>query len=365
MINFIKLCRFKSHESSELTFAPGLTCIVGTSAHGKTNVLRAFRWVFEGRPLGDRIRKEKDGTEVIIGMNGHEIRKTRIKGENVYYLDGEKFEAFGKEIPEEIRDLINFGELNVQRQFSPHFLVLDAPGKVAEWLNKVTGLGEVEGWIDGLSSRIRKSKGKSDLLQEAIEELKAKLANPEFSCLEQYGILLNKYEKHEEERKELAEGTIRLDGILASCNDVRIKLEPLERIDLQRDKFEDIRRKFEKAKDKWVKSGSDKLQLGYLLCSLKDIKTEMEFIDVEDMGMAVDKAVELGGRCERLDNDIDGLGDILDGLEDCRKGIDKENASMKLHKRELEKLYGEVRSCPVCESPLDDRKRRLVVERMM
>ena len=55
LLRSLQLGDFRSYESAELEFGPGLTAIVGENGQGKTNLLEAIGWIaglgsFRGAP---------------------------------------------------------------------------------------------------------------------------------------------------------------------------------------------------------------------------------------------------------------------------------------------------------------------------
>ena len=54
-VTHLSLTDFRSYRSAELSFAPGLTAVVGANGEGKTNLLEAIGWLatlssFRGAP---------------------------------------------------------------------------------------------------------------------------------------------------------------------------------------------------------------------------------------------------------------------------------------------------------------------------
>jgi DNA replication and repair protein RecF len=67
------LTDFRSYHSAELTFAPGLTAVVGANGQGKTNLLEAIGWLatlssFRGAPPDALIRD--DATQAVVRAEG-------------------------------------------------------------------------------------------------------------------------------------------------------------------------------------------------------------------------------------------------------------------------------------------------------
>jgi len=88
------LTDFRSYPSVELSFAPGLTAIVGRNAQGKTNLLEAIAYLallrsFRGAPIETLVRDgcaqaivraevERDGRQLLIEAEINRVGRNRV-----------------------------------------------------------------------------------------------------------------------------------------------------------------------------------------------------------------------------------------------------------------------------------------------
>lgn len=162
MIKSLDIQNFQSHKDTHLEFHSGVNIIVGSSDSGKTAILRALKWLAQNRPGGEEFRSHWGGdTKITLFTDDAHIVRIKDK-ENKYILGDSHFTAFGTEVPQEIKQLLNLNEINLQQQLDQPFLLTDTPGEVAQHFNKVahlekidTGLKRVQSWIRELDQTIR------------------------------------------------------------------------------------------------------------------------------------------------------------------------------------------------------------------
>jgi chromosome segregation ATPase len=177
MLNSVTIKGYQSLKDIVIEFSPTFTVLTGVGNVGKTAVFRAIRWVTEGRPLGTPfMRDDQDFTNVLLSLSKGDskivIAKDRDSKNSCYAIttDGGEPHTFeGTSVPDEIAEILNLSDINIQDQFSPYFLILDPPGKVARYLNSITGLDEVDSIIFDISKAIRTEESKIALLENDIK----------------------------------------------------------------------------------------------------------------------------------------------------------------------------------------------------
>jgi exonuclease SbcC len=192
MFNFIEVKNFQSHKNSLLNFHPGVNAIVGTSDSGKSAIIRAVRWLWQNRPLGDSFRShwitEKDPTSVRLQVEGENTNQpiiTRHKRTTVYNIyridDAPVMEGFGTSVPEEIVGILNMDSLNLQGQHdNPAFLLSESPGEVARVLNRTVRLDVLDEAVRLLSRDVRRNRGEAERARGDVKERKAELRETEW-----------------------------------------------------------------------------------------------------------------------------------------------------------------------------------------
>lgn len=187
MIEKIEIHNFQSHKATVLELDARVNTLQGNSDCGKSAVLRALQWLIFN-PAGDYFisdwaRKGKTQTapcEVIVYANGHKIVRRRDKDFNGYYLDDEMFEATRNTVPKKISDILNLGEVNVQRQLDPPFLLSMSAGEVSRYINNLVNLTRIDTWTSAANSRERKLRQDADAAFERVEKARGKVESYSF-----------------------------------------------------------------------------------------------------------------------------------------------------------------------------------------
>lgn len=187
MIEKIEIHNFQSHKATVLELDAKVNTLQGNSDCGKSAVLRALQWLIFN-PAGDYFisdwaRKGKTQTapcEVIVYANGHKIVRRRDKDFNGYYLDDEMFEATRNTVPKKISDILNLGEVNVQRQLDPPFLLSMSAGEVSRYINNLVNLTRIDTWTSAANSRERKLRQDADAAFERVEKARGKVESYSF-----------------------------------------------------------------------------------------------------------------------------------------------------------------------------------------
>ena len=152
---------YQAHKNTTINLTDGLNVIIGESDMGKSSILRALRKLIRDVPAGkDHINKDATSMKLsltVIDDNNHEyvIIRQVTPSKNLYYLDGQEFGGFGREIPEEIRNTLEMFliELENSEKIDLHFFDQhDEPfmvsrgsaGTRSKLLGKIAGLHTLE-----------------------------------------------------------------------------------------------------------------------------------------------------------------------------------------------------------------------------
>ncbi|MBA3671750.1 MAG: SMC family ATPase, partial [Gemmatimonadaceae bacterium] len=97
-LNSLRLCNFRQHADSFITFGGGLTGIIGANGSGKTTILEAIAWALYGQDAArgkkETIRSMRAGAgarvkvELDFELGGHRYRVERGLTQAELYLDG-------------------------------------------------------------------------------------------------------------------------------------------------------------------------------------------------------------------------------------------------------------------------------------
>jgi len=179
MIKSIDIQNFQSHSDTKLELHKGVNIIIGATDSGKSGIIRAIRWITQGKPNGSSFRSWWGG-KVTVAIDSEECKISRIKDKKDEYIiqtageDPSVFKAVGVSVPEEVNKTLNLNEINIQYQTDPHFLLSNTSGQVASYLNKIARLDQIDlsqsnirKWVREISQEIKfKRKEKKTLLLE-------------------------------------------------------------------------------------------------------------------------------------------------------------------------------------------------------
>lgn len=151
MINSVRLKDFQSHKDSTFEFIPGVNVITGVSGVGKSSIIRALNYLFTNKkPNGVEYKRRPDakGFEIEVDIDGHKIHRIKSTKANEYRIDGEVYKDIGITVPDKVFELSNIksikvgtDEFNVQlaKQFDPHFLMFLPDSAKVKFLNRLSG----------------------------------------------------------------------------------------------------------------------------------------------------------------------------------------------------------------------------------
>jgi DNA repair protein SbcC/Rad50 len=180
-IKTLHIENFQSHKASTLEFDKGVNVIVGSSDSGKTAIIRAIRWLVTNRPSGDSfISHWAEETAVTLLLeSGTSVSKVKGK-QNRYELNDIHFTAFGTDVPQEIKEALNFNETNIQQQLDRPFLLDSSPGEVATHFNKIANLEQIDLGIKTVSGVIRKLEQDVGYNKESLTKYQTELKSFKF-----------------------------------------------------------------------------------------------------------------------------------------------------------------------------------------
>lgn len=178
----LTLSNFQIHQKpTTLDIPEGETTYVeGDSDTGKSSRLRAMRWLCENKPDGGSFVtfKQPRGTNSLVRLeeDGRVIERERGKSKNLYRMDGETFEAFGRSVPEPIAKFLALSPYAFQLQGEVPFLIGASPTDAAKILSDACGLGVIDTAVQFVRSK--KAVAEADIRKSEIllESAQARLA---------------------------------------------------------------------------------------------------------------------------------------------------------------------------------------------
>ena len=152
------------------------TYLEGDSDIGKSALMRAMRWVGENKPDGGSFVtfKQPRGTTSVVTFeaDGHTVTRERGKSKNLYKLDDETFEAFGRSVPEPIAKFLNLSPYAFQCQGEVPFLIGASPTEAAKILSDACGLGVIDTAVQFVRQKktiVEADIRKSEILLESAQ----------------------------------------------------------------------------------------------------------------------------------------------------------------------------------------------------
>lgn len=216
MLEKIEIKNFQSHQATSLSLSPNVNTLQGNSDCGKSAVMRALGWLVFN-PAGDYFISDwaKRGKtiaapcEVTLSVNGHKVTRRRDKDFNGYVLDGQVFEATRNSVPPQVLSVLGLGEVNVQRQLDPPFLLSMSAGDVSRYINSLVNLTRIDKWTTAVNGRTRS-------LQQQVESGKQQVERKQDE--------VNSY-SYVEKLEELSKQVTEIEGKAASLSNKSSALE--------------------------------------------------------------------------------------------------------------------------------------------
>ena len=175
MIHQVHFKNVQKHKDLTLNFIEGLNVITGSTDSGKTSLLRGLLFALNNRGTSDKLLtwNAKEGS-VEISIDGNQITRSFGK-ENAYYLNGERFTAFRKDVPAPISSIVNMDNINIQNRRDMPFMVYATASSNAEQFSTMLDLTEIQNTVDNLKSKVKKAKEKKEVLDEKLKSVEKEL----------------------------------------------------------------------------------------------------------------------------------------------------------------------------------------------
>lgn len=174
----LTVTNFQIHKSNTVEIPEGQTTYLeGDSDTGKSAMLRALRWLCENKPDGGSFVtfKQPRGTNAraVLETDGRHVIRERGKSTNLYKLDGETFEAFGRSVPEPVEQFLKLSPFAFQLQGEVPFLIGNSPTEAAKILSDACGLGVIDtavGVVRGKKTTVEADIRKGEILLESAQK---------------------------------------------------------------------------------------------------------------------------------------------------------------------------------------------------
>jgi exonuclease SbcC len=349
MIKSLSLQNFQSHADSTLEFDPGVNVIVGSSDSGKTAILRALKWLIWNRPSGDSFRSTWGGetkVEIITGGEQDEAIITRTKDkDNLYLLGDERFEAFGSDVPEEIKKTLNLSEINLQQQLDSPFLLTESPGGVAKHFNQVANLDQIDQGLKFVQSKIQKLGNEISVKEDDIKALAEQAES--YSYLDKMEEDIETVEFLQEHMIATVNQKKKIDEVVDKLEDIDAQLPEIATILVLEKPVDAILSDM-----KMVGSIQNELKnLDYHLKLMADLEIEIstfkDFLAIDD---GVTSILSLYAEKTKIIASIDELDSLVSKLHSISNTIDTVKEDLKVKEDSYKENMPD--TCPLCNQKI-------------
>lgn len=362
----LHLKNYQAYKDTIINFTQGLNIIIGESDMGKSSILRALRKLVRDIPAGkDFINKNATFTKlslVVVDDIGQEYTIIRqiTPSKNLYYLGKQEFGGFGREIPEEIQNILEMFlvELENSEKIDLHFSDQhDTPFMVArgsagirsKLLGRIAGLHTLDRGIVIVNKDIR--AGNSTLKTRSIDRDELQQKVDESIDTSNGHILYDEYKKQLQEIAEELNKLTKLQDlqkrffkIVDDGRNERKSLDALPEIVVD---FHAIRKDIQQlGKLRGFYSILNSIEEQIVVLPAIDFDVDIDFSEVRENIRKLDKF-------QKFRETLGSIGSKIKLLEVAEFNIDIEKAQKKW----LATL-ADLKICPVCkQSVLNIEKR--------
>lgn len=240
----LQLENFQAHANTAIEFTDTLNIIVGPSDTGKSSIIRALRKLVRDDPPGKPfIRHSKTDCTITLVINKGGIEYKIIRkitpSKNLYYIDSHEFGGFGREIPQEIQDLLEMSLIElenndkidlhfVDQHDSPFMVARGAAGTRSKLLGHIGGLHVLDNAIIHVNKDIR--AGNSKLKEKVVSKDTLQQKINSFPDLKAPEKLLKRLQTDLDEIKSQKVLKERLEKEQALLNDVIVKGKQIKQL---------------------------------------------------------------------------------------------------------------------------------------
>ena len=241
MIKELHLTDYQAHKETSLSLDRGVNVIIGQSDSGKSSLMRGLCTVIENEPSGMYLKRKKAKKKykvTLINEDNTTITRERTKSSNLYIIDGEEYEGFGVNPPEEVNEILKFKPINIQRQLDDPFLITKSGGEVSRYLNEVADLSIIDTTLKKLTSMKKKNDSDITYAKQDIVALESQIENlPDYDGIEK---LVKNLEEIEEDIEYWKEEGYSLSNLKALIENEECELEELKKTKVDTNKIDKV-----------------------------------------------------------------------------------------------------------------------------
>lgn len=340
---------FGQHIKKVVQFTPGLNVLVGESETGKTTLVRALYLLIENSPRGGEKLYQSWLTDAPLSIQLKDNRGNIIKRKkNKYYLnDNDPLKAFGTSVPEPIRQLFNFKEINWQKQLDTHYLLFNTGGSSAKLLNSATGMSDQEVIIDDFKKQL--SNAKSEIKRHKKNNEEHLKTTKRLKDIVRYKLKALAIVYLEDEAIELKNKTNRLENLLMqleSIKEIKMKYKVASKYS---NEINTIIHNLEETKHfdgsiKELKSVLNKIE------ETKIIDPEIILSLLKTLHAIHSKNLEY----DTLKRKTDLLKKYINQIEEAKEKQIRYQKNIEEHQRQIDEVFTNLGYCPLCRRRIKD-----------
>lgn len=382
MIKSLYLKNFGPHKELYWEFNPGVNVISGRSAAGKSwatlrplCVLAKNRlnledrlapgdsFVLDPKLIGEKEEKFDRGPTVIEMVVtdpfdpsiDRKVTRFKSKIDHYYRIDDNEeltFRSFGKEPPIEVLQILNMGDINIQSQFSPMYLLSMTPTEVGKVLNELAGLDLIDIASNRIESRLHSERAEKRTQEALYKKLKEELKA--YARLEDVETRLAVCEELERRSQEKRQKAFKVRQLVDKVREKEAELARYHDLPLALARVEGYARQAQQAKEDRTKAAS----IQKLAKSLKTSEARLERL--EPVGKALESVSGLMGKVEetkKLREKAKTISKLIQVIRDSERKTEFLQAEYDRLHEEFERLMPE--RCLLCEAPKDWREKCL------
>lgn len=349
MIKELRLQNFQSHADTTLQFHPGVNAIIGQSDSGKSAILRGLRLVCYNEPNGDSYRSWWGGdTRVTVTLDDGKVERGRTNSKNYYKINEEEpLVAFGQDVPEEVRRLINMEDVNLQQQMDGSFLLSKewSAGAVAQHFNKVAKLDKIDSSllkvqqeINSINADIKYQKSELQRIEEQIQT---------YTYLKEMEADINQLEDCMFRRHDMEEYVQALTSRIREVERLHGKIEKYKKLKDGKE-LNDL---LEKRKERRLQQESIKSLTALIYRIEKNMEKVQSLKKVAKEAPELQNLLDMRKSRENLNVQALSIGKIVKRIQETQKSVKTALKSISELEQDYEKNFPDI--CPLCNHKRD------------
>ena len=348
LIKKVTLSNFQKHKHLSIDFTEGVNIIRGRSDIGKSAIIRAMIACITGKgfSLAYRTWETNEPMTVTIETDKHTVTRGRDEKSNYYIVDGKRFDALGKSVPDEVKIALPIGDNHFGRQFTAPYLIGATSSEVARTIQSVVDLEAINECIKNANGKIRESENKESNLRDLLHEVTISLEKTKEVPIfrKRFNHLARWSEACSQRRKKIGEYQAIIDGF-----------GNLSRYE-NKARIANLRPDFEKCKamlGSIEKRRAECLQrekllarcLRYERSSARINEARKLLVGTKDIGK---KVLELEDKKRK----IVSYQNLISSYRENEENLKEARAKLSDRQQELEALKKKLKICPLCGGKL-------------